>query len=136
MEMVEIKMPANLAAIYARTDRELFPASQMAQGLEREDTLNWADFTVAEPFGMTAVKDTFANADYKNRGYKYVTELAVVMNKKCWEWYTQAENAIGKVAEKAREFSRYYSDRYYEICDWAAQNLKGDEATFFYSVLD
>lgn len=151
LEMVEIKVPAKLASLYALTDRERFPASQLADGLEREDTLFYADFSVAEPFGKKAVEDTFKRADFKNRGYKAVTELAAVMNHKCWEWYAKFEalmekgkhvetdaeaNALLKRAAHARGMSIFYEDRYHEVCAWAGENLKGDEATFFYSVLD
>lgn len=140
MEEITIQIPQKLANAYALADRERFPASQLAEGLERESTIFYGDFTAAEPFGIQAVKETFANAHFRTRGYKVVTELAVVVNHKGWEWYSKMEAAqaagLTQEAKRCEQISQYYFERYHEVYDWAAENLHEDEATFFYSVLD
>lgn len=140
MNAIQINIPAVLGGLYAHTDAERFPAAQLGEGLERESTLFFADFEVAVPFGMKAVKDTFARADYKNRGYKAITELAVVMNHLCWEYYAKFEEAakqgLNALAEKWRIFSQYFTDRYNEICEWVNENSKPEEAQFFWAIMD
>ena len=140
MNAIQINIPAVLGGLYAHTDAERFPAAQLGEGLERESTLFWADFKVALPFGMKAVKETFEMADYKNRGYKAITELAVVMNHLCWEYYAKFEEAakqgLNALAEKWRTFSQYFTDRYYEICEWVDENFKPEEAQFFWAIMD
>lgn len=135
-----INVPASITSLYAHTDAERFPAAQLGEGLERASSLYWADFKVAAPFGMKAIKDTFKNADYKNRDYKMVTELAVVMNHLCWEYYYRAEEAAKKgikaLAEKFREFSQYFTDRYYEVCEWVDEHFTQEQAQFFWAILD
>ena len=131
---------AALGGLYARTDAERFPASQSADGLKRASTLFYADFKVACQFGMGAIKDTFKRSDYKNRNYKEVTELCAVMNHLGWEYYEGAakSRAEGDKANagKFAGYADYFFDRYHEICAWAEDGLSGDEASFFYAVLD
>ena len=140
MEIKIITIPATLTALYSMTDAQRFPAAQLGEGLERAQSLYYADFKVAVPFGMGAVKDTFKNSDYKNRDYKMVTELAVVMNHLCWEYYARAEEAAKKgieaLAEKFRELSQYFTDRYYEVCEWVDENFTQEQAQFFWAILD
>lgn len=47
-------------------------------------TTFWSDFSIADAFGMEAVKDTFRRAfkGWKDN-YIYLTELEIVMNWKC-----------------------------------------------------
>lgn len=125
--IMTLAVPQGLAALYAQTDAERFPASQLAEGLERASSLYYADFKVAIPFGIKAVENTFANARYKTSDYKMVTELAVVMNNLCWEYYYKADG---------EKLSRYFADRYYEICDWAGKNFTPEQAQFFWAILD
>ena len=72
--------------------------------------------------------------------YKAVTELAVVMNHLCWEYYARAEEAAKKgieaLAEKFRELSQYFTDRYYEVCEWVDENFTQEQAQFFWAILD
>lgn len=49
-------------------------------------TTFYTDFSIAEPFGESAIKDTYERA-FKiwKSDYKYLTELVMVLNWKCWE---------------------------------------------------
>ena len=89
-------------------------------------TTFWEDFTIAEAFGEKAIRDTFDRAfnEWKS-DYKYLTELVMVLNHKIWQWYERNEayaNAYNELWEKA--------DLY------ACENLKGDEASYFFRVTD
>ena len=48
-------------------------------------TTFWDDFSIADRFGVSAVRDTFnrAFAEWKE-DYQYLTELILVLNHKIW----------------------------------------------------
>lgn len=140
MKVTIIQIPAALANLYAYSDAERFPAAQLGEGFERPNTLYYADFSVAVPFGMKAVEDTFRRCDYKHVGYKMLTELVCVLNHLGWEYYElsrQAQAAGDKAKfEQHDKLARYFFDRYNAVNGWAAKTLKGDEARHYYCVLD
>ena len=90
-------------------------------------TTFWQDFTIADHFGIGAVKDTFERAfkEWRN-DVVYVTELALVLNWKCWQHYEKGNE----------ELSRLYSDLYYEADGWCCANLKGDDLTYYWKTTD
>ena len=90
-------------------------------------TTFWQDFSIAEAFGIKAIKDTYTRAfnEWKS-DYKYLTELVLILNRKCWYFYSKGNS----------EYSKLYSDLYYEANDWAYENLKGDELSYYYCTLD
>ena len=53
-------------------------------------TTFWEDFSIADRFGVTAIKDTFTRAfnEWKH-DYKYLTELVMVLNWKLWHFYSK-----------------------------------------------
>ena len=90
-------------------------------------TTFWMDFTIADKFGIEAVKDTFKRAfsEWKT-DYIYLTELTLVINWKCWEHYEN--NNI--------EISKLYSEYYYQLREYGLDNLKGKELEYFIKTLD
>ena len=90
-------------------------------------TTFWMDFTIADKFGIEAVKDTFKRAfsEWKT-DYIYLTELTLVINWKCWQHYEK--NNI--------EISKLYSDYYYQLREYGLDNLKGKELEYFIKTLD
>lgn len=56
-------------------------------GYELQTTF-WEDFSIADRFGLSAIKDTFKRAfeGWKDN-YKYLTELILVLNHKIWQYY-------------------------------------------------
>ena len=94
-------------------------------GYELKTTF-WGDFTIADAFGEDAVKDTYerAFAEWKSDTV-YVTELAMVLNWKCWQHYEHDE-----------KLSRLYSDLYYEVHGWCMDNLKGDDLYYYWKTTD
>lgn len=88
-------------------------------------TTFFEDFSIADNFGISAVKDTYNRAfnEWKT-DYKYLTELVMVLNWKSWQW------------ENNEAFCELYSDLYYKARDYALSNLKGEELTYFFRTTD
>ena len=89
-------------------------------------TTFWDDFSIADKFGIEGVQDTFERAfDGWKDNYKYLTELVMVLNHKCWEHY-----------EKNDLLSETYQRLFYKAADYAETNLSGDELSYYYKVTD
>lgn len=90
-------------------------------------TTFWSDFSIADAFGVAAIKDTY-NRAFKNwkSNYKYLTELVVVLNHKIWYYYQEGNEVYAKL----------YNDLWMKCDEWACEHLKGDEAAYYYRVLD
>ena len=89
-------------------------------------TTFYQDFTIADHFGISAIKDTYKRAFNEWKGnYKYLTELVMVLNHKIWQWF-----------EKNSTLAAIYN-KFWEIADqYALNNLKGEELDYFYRVTD
>lgn len=89
-------------------------------------TTFWQDFTIAEAFGIDAIKDTYKRAfnEWKDN-YVYLTELVLVLNWKIWDWY-----------EIDRDIAILYNELWEKTQDYAYNHLKGDELTYYYRTLD
>lgn len=89
-------------------------------------TTFWQDFTIADCFGIDAVKDTFKRAfnEWKTN-HVYLTELAIVMNLKCWSWNN-----------RDKKFMELYRAYFYEVQDYAYSNLKGEELDYYFKCTD
>lgn len=90
-------------------------------------TTFWSDFSIADAFGISAIKDTYKRAfnEWKDQ-YKYLTDLVMVLNHKCWYWFEHGN----------QEYSQLYSDLFYEAQDYGYEHLKGEELTYFWKTLD
>ena len=94
-------------------------------GYEPKTTF-WKDFSIADKFGIDAIKDTYKRAfEEWKENYIYLTELVMVLNHKIWEWYGKNE-AIAQV----------YNDIWEKTDVYACENLKGDELDYFYLTTD
>ena len=84
------------------------------------------DFSIADKFGIAAIKDTYKRAfeEWKDN-YVYLTELVIVLNLKIWEWY-----------EKNEDVAKVYNSLWEEADAYACENLKDDELSFFYRITD
>ena len=89
-------------------------------------TTFFQDFSIAENFGISAVKDTYRRA-FKawKTDYKYLTELVLVLNWKIWQHYGK-NDTLAKV----------YNDLWEMADAYAVENLKGDELRYFYRTTD
>ena len=89
-------------------------------------TTFWEDFSIADRFGVSAIKDTFKRAfnEWKS-DYKYLTELVMVLNWKIWQHY-----------ETNDKYAELYNELWGEADLYAMENLKGDEAAYFFRTTD
>lgn len=89
-------------------------------------TTFYTDFSIADKFGINAIKDTYKRAfEGWKTNFRYITELVMVLNWKCWRWY-----------EHNDEYSKLYCALYEELNDWCFDNLKGQELEYFIQVTD
>lgn len=90
-------------------------------------TTFWQDFTIAEKFGANAIADTYSKAfDMSKNNYIYLTELVMVLNHKIWQHYEAGNEGL----------ARAYNDLWEKADEYACDNLKGEEADYFYRVTD
>lgn len=89
-------------------------------------TTFYEDFSIADRFGIAAVKDTFNRAFQQwKSNYKYLTELVMALNWKIWEHY-----------ESNELLASLYSELWEQEDQWAQDNLQGDELAYFYNTTD
>lgn len=94
-------------------------------GYELQTTF-WSDFSIADSFGLPAVRDTFRRAFEEWKGnYKYLTELVLVLNHKIWQYH-----------ETRLEFASLYQSLWEQADRYAAENLKDDELGYFLDTTD
>lgn len=89
-------------------------------------TTFWQDFTIADVFGDSAIKDTFERAfkEWKTNVI-YATELAIVMSLKSCDWY-----------DKNIERCVLYSELFRMVDDWCCNYFVDDELRFYYNTTD
>lgn len=92
----------------------------------RPFTTFFEDFSIAEPFGLEAVKDTYNRAllEWKS-DYKYLTELVLVLNWKIWEHYQSNE-----------PLTELYNELWDKARTYALDTLKGEELQYFWRTTD
>ncbi|MBP5424039.1 MAG: hypothetical protein J6Y78_16525 [Paludibacteraceae bacterium] len=89
-------------------------------------TTFYQDFSIADNFGVNAIKDTFNRAfeEWKTN-YKYLTELVMVLNWKIWRWN-----------DKRDDYAKLYQKLWEKADAYACNNLKGEELDYFYRTTD
>lgn len=92
----------------------------------KQITTFFMDFSIADNFGVNAIKDTY-NRAFKawKHDYKYLTELVMVLNWKIHQWY--GEN---------NEYAELYDTLWRECDDYAMDNLKGVKLRYFLKTTD
>lgn len=90
-------------------------------------TTFWDDFSIADVFGIDAVKDTFDRAfsEWKTN-HVYLTELVLVLNHKLWQHYSR----------KKEELARCYERLWRVAENYALETLKDDELEYYYRITD
>ena len=96
-------------------------------------TTFWDDFSIAEKFGTSAIRDTYDRAmkEWKD-DYKYLTELVMVLNHKIWQWYDGDRDETGKHTEIAR----LYNDLWMKAANYAETHLNGEELSYYFRITD
>lgn len=89
-------------------------------------TTFYTDFSIADWFGVDAIRDTFKRAFEEWKGnYKFLTELVMALNWKIWEHY-----------ESNEKYAKLYNELWERADLWARDNLKGEELRYFYRTTD
>ena len=89
-------------------------------------TTFYMDFSIADKFGLQAIQDTYNRAfEGWKSDYKYITELAMVLNWKCWRWY-----------EVKDDYSRLYTELFHKLDEWIFNNLQGEELDYYIRITD
>lgn len=89
-------------------------------------TTFYTDFSIAEPFGIKAICDTYQRAmeEWKSN-IEYVTELSMVLNWKIWEHY-----------ETNEVLAKMYQDLWDKCCYYIENNFEGEDLSYYYSTTD
>lgn len=115
-------------------------------------TTFWQDFSIADKFGVKAVRDTFNRAfrEWKN-DVIYITELSLVLNHKSWQHYTHHEIATDNrdtaTAARAKALSMEYATIWTALEDWVKgytdangkehpAHLKGEDMEYYFNTTD
>lgn len=96
---------------------------------EMVDNTFWMDFTIADVFGVNAIKDTYKRAfkEWKS-DYKMLTALVVILNHKIWQHY--------EATPRRQDLVELYDNLWRQAQDYALTNLKGDELRYYYNITD
>ena len=89
-------------------------------------TTFFQDFSIAEKFGIGAIKDTYkrAFAEWKDN-VEYITELSIVLNHKTWQYF-----------EDRGDLADVYSKLWMRLDNWCCNNLKGEDLDYYYRTTD
>ena len=89
-------------------------------------TTFYMDFSIADKFGLSAIQDTYNRAfEGWKTDYKYITELAMVLNWKCWRWY-----------EVKDDYSKLYTELFHKLDEWIFNNLREEELEYYIRTTD
>ena len=92
----------------------------------KTQTTFYDDFTIADRFGISAVKDTFKRAfDEWKTNTVFVTELVMVLNHKMWHHHDSNMN-LAKVYHELYEYTN----------EWCWNNLKDDDLNYYFRITD
>ena len=90
-------------------------------------TTFYEDFSIADAFGISAIKDTYRRGlkTAKLLGYMELTEFVMVLNWKIWEHYENNEN-----------YGKTYDELWRKASVEAEKTLKGEELKYYYKTID
>ena len=89
-------------------------------------TTFWTDFSIANKFGVDAIRDTYNRAfDGWKTDVEYMSELVLVLNHKIWQWY-----------EKDDEFAAVYDELWRTADQYCLDYFKDDDAQYYFDVTD
>ena len=87
-------------------------------------TTDYEDFSIADKFGASAIKDTFVRLFKEQKeDYKELTELVMALNWKSWE-------------HQDDDLCRLYCRLWTRADSYACHHLKGEELSYFYRTTD
>ena len=91
-------------------------------------TLYWQKLSIAEDYGVAEVKTVFYSIfEEAKTDYKWLTELVMVTNHKCWQHAEITGNST---------LYGLYNEFYQKASKYAYSHLKGKEFDYFFQVTD
>ena len=98
----------------------------MAENGYNVQTTFWEDFSAADIFGLSAIQDTFNRAFEEWKGNcMYLRDLELVMNNNRWE-HVEANTNVAAL----------YDALWRQADQYAVENLKDEELSYYYDVTD
>ena len=92
------------------------------------DNTFFSDFTIADRFGIAAIKDTYRRAFKEwHTDYKMLTALAIALNHKVWEHFQESPDG---------EITLLYNELWEQTDAYAISHLKGDALRYYYKETD
>lgn len=92
----------------------------------KPQTTFFEDFSIADKFGVNAIKDTYKRAfEHWKNNHIYLTELVLVLNWKIWEH-----------CETNERYAVLYDKLWRETAQWAVENLKDEELHYYFETTD
>ena len=93
----------------------------------KPQTTFYEDFSIADAFGISAIKDTYKRGleTAQALGYIYLTEFVLALNWKIWEHYEHNE-----------KYAKVYNELWKKADLYATSHLKGEELAYFYRTTD
>lgn len=90
-------------------------------------TTFYTDFSIADMFGVSAIRDTYRRGleTAVALGYKELTEFVMALNWKIYEHY-----------QTNQRFAELYDELWRRAEDFARENLKGEELAYYYQTTD
>ena len=100
-------------------------------------TTFWEDFSIADPYGVNAIKDTYNRAfnEWKDN-IEYITELSLVLNHKIWVHHGRGNDQKTRFPEYHKVRAEVYDELWRNHHDWCIDNLKGDNLDYYLSITD
>ena len=91
------------------------------------DNTFFMDFSIADAFGVNAVKDTYKRAfnEWKD-DYKMLTALVITLNHKIWQHYEAKNDKLASL----------YDELWRKADQYACDTLKDDALQYFIEVTD
>ena len=112
--------------MYATPDKTKFECAYPEWQEKRPESTFYADFSVADCYGVKAINDTYKRAfDGWKSNVKMFTELVAALNHKIWAWH-----------EVNDEYAALYDKLWKEADAYGIDTFKGDELNHFLYVLD
>ena len=89
-------------------------------------TTFYTDFSIADKFGVAAIKDTYNRAfnEWKT-DVEYLTELVMVLNWKIWRWH-----------DHNNEYAQLYDQLWRKSDQYCMDHLKGSDLTYYIQTTD
>lgn len=92
------------------------------------DNTFFSDFTIADKFGLTAIKDTYRRTFREwHTDYKMLTALTIALNHKVWEHFQKSPDG---------ETTLLYNELWEQTDAYAVSHLKDEALRYYYKETD